>query len=807
MSERQADRDTSAGQGAAGVSVIVVAYDGRAQLERGLPALARTSGAAFETIVVDNGSSDGTVAWLRERLPAVRVLALDRNLGFGEANRRGVAATSGELIAFLNSDTEVSPGWLAPLQRALAADATIGAACATLHLLDRPGLLNARGGGMTSLGYGFDRDYLLPAEPAPLAPEPEQREVLFPTAAAMLMRRADFLAIGGFDPAVFMYHEDVDLGWRLWLAGRRVVVCRDSVVGHVRGGASPGALGQRWKDRLGARHVVRSLLVNASPPMLRRALVGLLRTWLRNLAAGQAAAVIAWNLVRLGGTLRRRRQVQNGRAISDHELVARGLVTPEALVPAPPEAPRRPASGASVELLAMSRLLPGAHSALGRLGPGWHPRERAADGWRRWTAGYAFCRLQVGAGAPGRLIVTVMLPTPLRKPEVALVSCNGAEARALLPPGPWRDVELSVVADQRGILDVRIASATAVLDRATRTGNPRVIGCAVREIRFVPATPSPPPAYTSVSVIVPTYNRWPVLHETLEALATQTCRDFEAIVIDDGSTDGTWERLTAWARDNVGRLRLTPLHQENLKPGRARNLGLRHATGDLVLFIGDDIVPSRELVAEHLAKHNAAGEAIAVLGYTDWHRERMRVTPFLELINRDGQQFSYGHFAAGEDVFYTCFYTSNISLPRWVLGDDPFHPAFTFVDWEDVELGYRLSLRGLRIVYHPAAAARHVHPMTMKDFYRRQQHVGRTVDVLLTLHPELAGDDAMPPLRPPGWFPLARFPVRALLPLLSAWDRLGLPLPGKVYRGVLLTAYFTGRAQGCPPPAAAEPGA
>jgi GT2 family glycosyltransferase len=797
---------TGDGDAAPEVSVVVVGFDGRRHLERCLPALARTAGVVFETILADNGSGDGTVAWVRERFPAVRVLELGRNLGFGEANRRGAAAARAGLVAFLNSDTEVEPGWLAELVRVTSGDETIGAACATLRLLDRPGLLNARGGGMSRLGYGYDRDLLHAAEPSSLAPEPATREVLFPTAAAMLMPRDTFLEIGGFDPAIFMYHEDVDLGWRLWLSGRRVVVCRDSVVRHALGGSATPGRGAAWKQRLGARHNVRTLLKCYAAGAAARALARIAWLWLRHRAVGQAVSAAAWNLRHLPGTLAARRQVQRRRRIGDAELLARGLIDATALPPAPPDAPRPGYDGDAIDLIPAPLLLPGMHSALGRLGPGWHPRRRDADGWWRWTAGDARCRLRVAPGAAGRLVVTARSASPSGGSGNALVSCNGASAEAALPAAGWLEVSLPAVADARGRLEVRIESPATAVDRAGPAGCPRRAGCAVREVRFEPDEPAPPPAYRSVSVIVPTYNRWPILRETLEALAGQSCRDLEAIVVDDGSTDGTWERLTGWARENADRLRVTPLHQENLKPGRARNLGLRHATGDLVVFIGDDTVPDRGLVAEHLAAHNAAGSEIAVLGFTDWHRERMRVTPFLELVNRDGQQFSYGHFADGEDVFYTCLYTSNVSLPRRVLGDDPFHPAFTFVDWEDVELGYRLSLRGLRIVYHASAVARHVHPMTMTTFYRRQVHVGRTVEVLLGLHPELGGDDAMPPTEPPRWVPLARWPVRALLPLLSAWDRLGLPLPDRVYRAVLLTAYFGGRAQGYRPAAAAGPG-
>jgi GT2 family glycosyltransferase len=788
------ERDSGgAGDGgsASAVSVIVVAYNGRRHLEHCLPALAGTAGVAFDTTVVDNASADGTAAWVRECYPGVRVLALERNLGFGEANRRGVAATGAPLVAFLNSDTVVDPGWLAELVKALSGDPAIGAACSTLRLLDRPDLLNARGGGMTRLGYGFDRDYLHPAAPSPLDPEPPQREVLFPTAAAMLMRRRDFLDLGGFDPAMFMYHEDVDLGWRIWLSGKRVVVCRDSVVLHAHGGSVPADRGRRWKDRLGAQHVLRSVLKNRARAGLPAALLDLARLWARNAAVRHALGALSWNLLHLPGTLRERRRVQRARRLGDLDLAGLGLLSRCETPPAPPQRPRIGPGRAAPDLIPSDLLRPGYHSALGRLGAGWHARERDRLGWLRRTCGHARCTLRVAPEARGTLVVAAGFTGPEAAAGEVLVSCNERAASASLAPGEWGEITLPAVADGRGVLEVTIAS------HGPASGDPAcAAGCAVRTVRFVPETRPPAPAYRTVSVIVPTFNRWPILAETLAALAQQTCRDVEVIVVDDGSTDGTWERLTAWSRDNARRVRLVPLRQENLKPGRARNLGLRHATGDLVVFIGDDTVPGSELVAEHLAAHNAAGETIAVLGFTDWHRERVRVTPFLELVNRDGQQFSYGHFAAGEDVFFTCLYTSNVSVPRRVLGEDPFHPAFTFVDWEDVELGYRLSLRGLRIVYHPAAAARHAHPMTMASFYRRQEHVGRTLDVLLALHPDLAGDDAMPPAAPPPWLRLARHPVRALLPLLSIWDRLGVPLPRRVYSLVLLTAYFSGRAQG-----------
>ena len=777
------------------VSVVIVNFNGRSHLERCLPSLADTTGAPFETIVVDNGSGDGSVGWLGERFADVRVLALGANLGFGEANRRGAEAARGEYIAFLNNDTVVTPTWLAAMIWAIGSGPEIAAVCATLRLLDHPELLNARGGGMTWLGYGYDPDLGVPYDP-PDVPGTVV-DTIFPTAAAMLIRRDEFLACGGFDPAFFMYHEDVDLGWRLWLLGRRVVVAPDAVVFHAWGGTTRSAAGMAWKERLGARHNLRTLIKHYEPYNMARALKNLVKLWVRARAWGRMTHVFAWNLWHLPGTLAWRRRLQRARKVTDRELFDRGLI---ADAPVPPPAPEVPVG--TVELdhadwIPTPLLLPGYHSGLGRLGHGWYARTTTPGGrWFRWTAPRALCHLKVEPGSSGELAVELMRPAAAGGAEAVTVSCNGESHTVAVARDAWCEVRTPARADALGLLAVEISCDEWVPHRVRADWDFRRLGCAVRQVRFVASPASPPRSYRSVSVVLPTYNRWPILAETLDALAAQSWPALQVIVVDDGSTDGTFERLQAWRNAHAGRLDLTVLHQANLKPGRARNHGLHHATGDLVVFLGDDTVPAADFVERHVARHNAIGDTVAVLGFTDWHRARMHVTPFLELVNLDGQQFSYGHFEDGEDLFFTCFYTSNISLPRWVLGDDPFHPAFTFVDWEDTEVGYRLSRRGLRIVLDRAPVAHHVHPMTLSSFYRRQEHVGRTVEVLLALHRELASNDAMPPLEPRGWHAVSRLLVPPLVPLLSAVDRLGVRLPKRLYRFVLLSAFFTGRRQG-----------
>src|SRR5882724_11314255 len=308
--------------GEALVTVITVNYNGRHHLERCLSSLLVTNNIKIEVIVVDNGSSDGSIEWLHDRYPEVRVLPLGSNRGFGEANRLAVEAAQSTYIAFLNNDTEVEPDWLRTLLEALESDEAIAATCSTLRMLDHPEVLNARGGGMSKLGYGFDHEFLFPFQPE----REGLRDVLFPTAAAMLMRKRDWESCGGFDRAFFMYHEDVDLGWRLWLLGKRVVVCADSIVYHLFGGTAESVRGAGWRADLGMRHNLRALIKNYELKNLMIALKGVAGRWVRYRDFSQAIKVMSWNLVHLPGTLRQRRWIQKRRIRSDKELFDRGLI-------------------------------------------------------------------------------------------------------------------------------------------------------------------------------------------------------------------------------------------------------------------------------------------------------------------------------------------------------------------------------------------------------------------------------------------------------------------------------------------------
>lgn len=252
------------------------------------------------------------------------------------------------------------------------------------------------------------------------------------------------------------------------------------------------------------------------------------------------------------------------------------------------------------------------------------------------------------------------------------------------------------------------------------------------------------------SVVVPTHDRLDVLPEVLAALEAQAgAPDYEVVVVDDGSSDGTAEWLDE--RRRRARVPLRVLHQPNRGPAAARNLGVAVAGGRWVAFLGDDTVPSSGWLAAHREAHRRRGDAAeqAVIGYTGWH-PRMRLTPFLRYINEHGLQFGYALIDDPDDVPFNFFYTSNLSLSRALLAAEPFDLSFPYPAWEDIEAGYRLSRRhGLRLAYEPAATTAHDHPTDFARFAARQERAGYSAVVFERLHPELGSFVGMGPGGPP----------------------------------------------------------
>jgi GT2 family glycosyltransferase len=216
------------------VSIVIVNLNGRDHLARCLEAVAAQQGPAFEVVLVDNRSTDGSIDLVQERFPAVRIVALDRNCGFAGGNNRGAEAARAPLLVFLNNDTEVAPGWLTALRGAYGEGRDVGLVASRIVFMHDPSVVDSAGDGLTRAGGAFKR-----AHGAPATEHLERREVFAACGASFLIPRRVFDEAGGFDEDFFLSHEDVDLSYRVRLRGYRCIYEPAAIVRHV-GGATLG---------------------------------------------------------------------------------------------------------------------------------------------------------------------------------------------------------------------------------------------------------------------------------------------------------------------------------------------------------------------------------------------------------------------------------------------------------------------------------------------------------------------------------------------------------------------------------------
>jgi GT2 family glycosyltransferase len=267
-------------------------------------------------IVVDNGGGGAEIEAAARR-DNVQVVSLGRNAGFPAGCNEGARHASGDALVFLNPDTVAAPGAVGELVRPLE-DPPIGIVTARLRLLDRPDLLNSAGNEVHVTGIAWAGLYGEPAESVA-----ELRDVAFPTGAAMAIRRELFEELGGFSEELFMYQEDLVLGWRVRLRGLRVVVAPAADVYHEYDFGR-----HRSKHYLLERNRLVFVLSSYSPRLLlllgpvlvsteaAMLVLALKEGWARDKLAGWG-----WLLRHAGWLRRHRRETQQLRRVRDRELV------------------------------------------------------------------------------------------------------------------------------------------------------------------------------------------------------------------------------------------------------------------------------------------------------------------------------------------------------------------------------------------------------------------------------------------------------------------------------------------------------
>ncbi len=224
------------------VAIVILNWNGRHYLQQFLPSVLLSAYPSLQVIVADNASTDDSVSFLKANFPNIELIQLPENHGFAKGYNIALKNVTADYYILLNSDVEVTPGWIMPIIELLEKDAA-NAACQPKVL----GYKNkaffeyagAAGGWLDSYGYPFARGRVFDICEEDRGQYNTTEEVFWASGAALFIKSAAFHQLRGFDEYFFAHQEEIDLCWRLQLAGKKVFCCPQSVVFHVGGGTLP----------------------------------------------------------------------------------------------------------------------------------------------------------------------------------------------------------------------------------------------------------------------------------------------------------------------------------------------------------------------------------------------------------------------------------------------------------------------------------------------------------------------------------------------------------------------------------------
>ncbi len=307
----------------------------------------------------------------------------------------------------------------------------------------------------------------------------------------------------------------------------------------------------------------------------------------------------------------------------------------------------------------------------------------------------------------------------------------------------------------------------------------------------------------NLSIVIPTFNRKTILKKSLDAYARQTARNqiLEILVVDDGSSDGTNEVVSEFARSAP--VPAACLRKENGGLSSARNLGIREARGELILLIDDDIIPSEDLVSEHLAWHKKYPDLQTAISGSVPYSPDVNPTPFMRWWGLDGLRYEPPQLYPGKAVSYWMIQFCNTSVKRAIFETAGlFDEQFKSYGYEDVEFAYRFVQSGGRAIFNPAAVGYHYKRVSFAEACQLREKSARARRYFDTRE---AGKKLIELEQ--NWanrrshrlkLLLARCLVPPLSPLKPLMDS-HIPLPGRLY-----DAFYTYYTRPAAPPASGD---
>ncbi len=309
------------------MAVLILNYNGASFLPACFESVLASDYPSFDVVLIDNHSSDGSVAWTRAAHPDVHIIENLENMGFASAYDRAIRTLEYPLVVLLNNDTTVHPRWLTTLVDVLESDERIAACGSRILMMHDPSILDHGGGLLTWIGSGLDVGKWSRNTQGASTPT----ETGFACGAALLVNREAYLRVGGFDTTYVMYHEDVDLCWRLRMAGYTIMQVPSSMVYHHGGGGHSQGIDMhpsrtRFSQRnrlanilknMGSGRVPVALAVSSLYDLLRVARLALTgkKDVLRAIVGGYGEILSS-----LDDVLSKRRIVQRGRVLPEREM-------------------------------------------------------------------------------------------------------------------------------------------------------------------------------------------------------------------------------------------------------------------------------------------------------------------------------------------------------------------------------------------------------------------------------------------------------------------------------------------------------
>ena len=307
------------------VSVIVLNWNGKEHLQACLDSLRRQSFSDFEVIMADNASTDGSQDFVRKNFPEVKIFQNESNLGYTGANNASAQIAKGEYLFFLNNDTRVQQDCLKELILSLDSNPEVDI-CALK-------VMNFEGAQISTCGCGIDFLGFIDLTPG--------YKLFFADGSSFFIRKTAFEKLGGFDSKHFIFNEELDLCWRAWIFGYKVILNPKAMIYHkvgatVTGGAlkKGGYTTSLWRRYLGERNSLRNLLKNYSMAYLFWILPIYLAVNLGEMLvltfSGRFKVIkdaylksYWYNMVNLPDTLRERRRIQSHRQVSDRVIFSK----------------------------------------------------------------------------------------------------------------------------------------------------------------------------------------------------------------------------------------------------------------------------------------------------------------------------------------------------------------------------------------------------------------------------------------------------------------------------------------------------